>query len=146
MLQGLPATEVWTQWTGEVVDGLFPLESCIGSSDHSGVYVTENPARNASKAALKLIPALPTSAGLQLARWNTAAGLDHPHLIRLRAGTNLDRCVRGRVFEGIVDELPHGKGDQLMVTDDPWKRIASGQGERSALGTAGEFVQNVAQH
>ena len=83
MLQGLPATEVWTQWTGEVVDGLFPLESCIGSSDHSGVYLTENPARNASKAVLKLIPALPTSAGLQLARWNTAAGLDHPHLIRL---------------------------------------------------------------
>ena len=83
MLQRLPATEVWTQWTGEVVDGLFPLESCIGSSDHSGVYLTENPARNAAKAALKLVPALPASAGLQLARWNTAAGLDHPHLVRL---------------------------------------------------------------
>jgi len=83
MLQGLPATEVWTRWTGEVVDGLFPLESCIGSSDHSGVFLTESPARNASKAALKLIPALPASSGLQLARWNTAAGLDHPHLIRI---------------------------------------------------------------
>src|SRR5581483_1042520 len=83
MLQGPPATEVWTRWTGEVVDGLFPLESCIGSSDHSGVFLTQNPARNAAKAALKLVPAFPTSAGLQLARWNIAAGLDHPHLIRL---------------------------------------------------------------
>ena len=83
MLQGLPATEVWTRWTGEVVDGLFPLEACIGSSDHSGVFLTESPARNAAKAALKLVPALPASAGMQLARWNAAAGLDHPHLIRI---------------------------------------------------------------
>lgn len=83
MLQKLPATEVWTRWTGEVVDGLFPLESYIGGSDYSGVFLTESPERNAAKAALKLVPAPPTSAGLQLARWNAAAGIDHPHLIRL---------------------------------------------------------------
>src|ERR1700704_6622821 len=83
MQQGLSITEVWTKWTGQVVDGLFPLESCIGSSDHSGVFLTEDPARKASKAALKLIPALPTFTGRQLAHWNTAAGLSHPHLIRL---------------------------------------------------------------
>jgi hypothetical protein len=83
MQEGRPATEVWTQWTGQVIDGLFPLESCIGNSDHSGVFLTENPARNASKAALKLVRALPTFAERQLAQWNTAVGLSHPHLIRL---------------------------------------------------------------
>jgi hypothetical protein len=83
MQEGLPVTEVWTKWTGQVIDGLFPLKSCIGNSDHSGVFLTENPARNASKAALKLVPALPTFAERQLAHWNTAIGLSHPHLIRL---------------------------------------------------------------
>src|SRR6266702_2104603 len=83
MQEGLPVTEVWAKWTGQVVDGLFTLESCIGNSDHSGVFLTENPARKASKAALKLIRALQTFAERQLARWNTAAGLSHPHLIRL---------------------------------------------------------------
>jgi Protein kinase domain len=83
MQEGLPATEVWTKWTGQLIDGLFPLESCIGNSDHSGVFLTENPARNASKAALKLVPALPTFAERQLAQWNSGVGLSHPHLIRL---------------------------------------------------------------
>ena len=83
MLQGLPATEVWTRWTGEVVDGLFPLESCLGSTDHSAVFLTESPAQNGSKAALKLVPARPTYAGSLLARWNAIARLHHPHLVRL---------------------------------------------------------------
>lgn len=83
MQERLPATELWTKWTGQVIDGLFPLESCLGNSDHSGVFLTENPARNASKAALKLVPALPTLAERQLAHWNAALGLSHPHLVRL---------------------------------------------------------------
>src|ERR1700738_2582651 len=83
MQEGQPVSKVWTKWTGEVIDGLFPLESCIGNSDHSGVFLTENPARNASKAALKLVRALPTFAERQLAHWKTAAGLSHPHLVRL---------------------------------------------------------------
>jgi serine/threonine protein kinase len=83
MQERQPTTEVWTKWTGQVVDGLFPLESCIGNSDHSAVFLTENPARSAAKAALKLVPAVPTFAERQLARWNTAVGLSHPHLIRL---------------------------------------------------------------
>ena len=83
MQERLPATQVWTKWTGQVIDGLFPLESCIGNSNHSGVFLTENPARNASKAALKLVPAFSTSAERQLAHWNTVARLYHPHLISL---------------------------------------------------------------
>jgi TonB family protein len=83
MQEGLSGTEVWTRWTGQVVDGLFPLESCIGNSDHSGVFLTASPAGNASKAALKLVRALPTFAERQLVRWRTATGLSHPHLARL---------------------------------------------------------------
>ena len=78
-----PMSEVWTRLEGEVVNGEFPLRRCLGSSDHSGVFLTEYAAQNLSHAALKLVPAIPTLAESQLAHWSAAASVAHPHLIRL---------------------------------------------------------------
>ena len=77
-----PMSEVWTQLEGRVVNGTFPLHRCLGSSDHSGVFLTEYAPQNLPRAALKLVPAIPTLAESQLSHWNAAAVL-HPHLIRL---------------------------------------------------------------
>src|SRR3984957_17134959 len=86
-----PMSEVWTQLEGRVVNGTFPLHRCLGSSDHSGVFLTEYAPQNLPRAALKLVPAIPTLAESQLAHWHAAAVL-HPHLIRLfEAG----RCQLG---------------------------------------------------
>jgi TonB family protein len=85
-------SDVWTKWEGHVVDGAFPLRRYLGGSDHGGVFLTEHPAQNLPNAALKLVPAIPTLAESQLAHWNVAANLDHPHLIRL-FGTG--RCRLG---------------------------------------------------
>lgn len=126
MLQGLPATEVWSPWTGEVVDGLFPLESCIGGSVHSAVFLTESPERNAAKAALKLVPALPTSAGLQLARWNTAARIDHPHLIRL---LHAGQCQLGekQYLYVVMESADQNLGDLLLrralTQEEAWELL-----------------------
>jgi serine/threonine-protein kinase len=84
-------SEVWTKWEGQVVDG-FPLHRCLGVSDHSGVFLTEDPAHNLAAAALKLVPAIPTLAESQLAYWNAAATLSHPRLIRLLSA---GRCQLG---------------------------------------------------
>ncbi len=78
-----PMSEVWTRLEGEVVNGEFPLRRYLGSSDHSGVFLTEYAAQNLSHAALKLVPAIPTLAESQLAHWRAAASVAHPHLIRL---------------------------------------------------------------
>jgi TonB family protein len=78
-----PMSEVWTRLEGEVVNGEFPLRRYLGSSDHSGVFLTEYAAQNLSHAALKLVPAIPTLAESQLAHWSAAASVAHPHLIRL---------------------------------------------------------------
>ena len=85
-------SELWTKWEGQVVDGVFPLRRCLGVSDHSGVFLTEDPARNLANAALKLVPAIPTLAESQLAHWNAAAGLAHPRLLRL---FSTGRCQLG---------------------------------------------------
>jgi hypothetical protein len=114
MREGLPATEVWTKWTGQVIDGLFPLESCIGNSDHSGIFLTANPARNASKAALKLVPAFSTSAEWQLARWNTVARLYHPHLIGL---LHAGRCqLAEREYLYVVMEYAEQNLAELLLS------------------------------
>src|SRR5712692_874371 len=76
-------TGAWKLWEGQVVDGEFPLRQYLGGSEHSAVFLTERAEREPQKAAIKLIPADPETAELQLSRWRRAAKLTHPHLIRL---------------------------------------------------------------
>jgi TonB family protein len=105
-------SEVWTQWEGHVIDGQFPLLRCLGTSDHSGVFLTGH--GQLPKAALKLLPAIPTLIEAQLAHWRAAAALPHPHLIRLY---DSGRCqLGGRHFlfavieyaeQNLAEVLPH---------------------------------------
>ena len=76
-------SEFWTKWEGEVVNGIYPLHRFLNGSDHSAVFLTEYKAQNLSNAAIKIVPADPTTAEAQLSHWRTAAALSHPHLIRL---------------------------------------------------------------
>src|ERR1700722_4945278 len=78
-----PMSETWTRWEGQSVNGAFPLRRCLGSSDHSGVFLTEYAEQNLPNVALKLVPAIPTLADSQLSHWSAAASLEHPNLIRL---------------------------------------------------------------
>jgi len=81
-------TDVWKQFEGRVVDGMFPLQKWLGGSEHSAVFLTERSENTSQKAAIKLISAQVFSTGnideaTQLARWANSAKLSHPHLIRL---------------------------------------------------------------
>jgi len=89
-------TVVWKKWEGQVVDERFPLLQSLGSSDHSAVFLTERPGSTSQKLAIKLLAADDLNGGLtqglnteglnndaQLARWQRAAKLSHPHLLRL---------------------------------------------------------------
>ena len=74
--------EVWPEWQGAVINGTYPLRRILHGSDHSAVFLTEYPAQDTSAAAIKIVPAERVTLA-QLAHWRTAAGLSHPHLIRL---------------------------------------------------------------
>src|SRR5215831_987716 len=76
-------SEDWVKWEGHVVDDVLPLLHCLGTSDHSGVFLTTYSAQSIPKAALKLVPAIPTLTEAQLAHWSTATELSHPRLLRL---------------------------------------------------------------
>ncbi|HET7100898.1 MAG TPA: protein kinase, partial [Terriglobia bacterium] len=73
----------WKQWEGQTLDGKFHLREYLGGSERSAVFLTGDRERGVEKAAIKLIPADPADAKLQLSRWKEAAKLSHPHLIRL---------------------------------------------------------------
>src|SRR5260370_25187711 len=75
-------SEVRKPWEGQVVNGEFPLLRYLGQSDHSTVFLTQRK-EEPQKAAIKLIPATAVDAGIQLSRWEAAAKLSHPHLIRM---------------------------------------------------------------
>jgi TonB family protein len=80
-------------WEGQVVDGKFPLVKWLGGSERSAVFSTQLPGKEKDSAAIKLISpdagdpeALfrdGATAERQLSRWQLAATLSHPNLLRV---------------------------------------------------------------
>jgi Protein kinase domain len=105
-------TEIWTKWESQVINGLFPLRRFLGRSNHSVVFLTEFRAQNLPNAAIKIIPADPMLAETQLARWQAAAGLTHPHLLRiLESG----RCkLGGHPFLFVITEYAEQNLAQIL--------------------------------
>jgi eukaryotic-like serine/threonine-protein kinase len=82
-------SESWKQWQGRTIDGKFPLQSYLGGSDHSAVFLTVVqgdagglPGGVSQKAAIKLIADDGGDAEASL-RWQKIRDLSHPNLIRL---------------------------------------------------------------
>src|ERR1700730_14410581 len=78
-------SEAWKRWEGRTVDGRFPLQSYLGGSGHSAVFltVTQPSGSDSEKAAIKLIPAGAVDANHQFLRWKAASELSHSNLIRI---------------------------------------------------------------
>lgn len=76
-------TQTWKQCEGHVVSEKFLLRQYLGGSEHSAVFLTEDPEHGLDKAAIKLVAPEPETEELQLSRWKEAAKLSHPHLIKL---------------------------------------------------------------
>ena len=105
-------TESWATWQGQVIDGKFALRRLLGQTDHSGVFLTDFPAQAVPNAAIKIVPAIASSADTQLANWRKAAALPHPHLARiLESG----QCQQdGRPFLYVVTEYAEESLEEIL--------------------------------
>jgi hypothetical protein len=117
-------TEIWTKWESQVINGLFPLRRFLGRSNHSVVFLTEFRAQNLANAAIKIIPADPL-AETQLTRWRRAAGLSHPHLLRI---FETGRCkLGGHPFLFVITEYAEQNLAQILphrgLTSDEAREI-----------------------
>jgi TonB family protein len=107
----LKMSEAWKQWEGEIVEGRFPLRRFLGSSDHSAVFLTEV-GQPPQKAALKFVEASSANIQAQLARWERAAKLSHPHLVRV---LHFGSCRLGRAsMLYVVSELAEENLSQIL--------------------------------
>ena len=70
-------------WQGQVVDEKFPLLQWLGGSERSVVFRTQLPGPQPRVAAIKLVSAEAGNGERQTSRWQAAARLAHPHLLRL---------------------------------------------------------------
>jgi TonB family protein len=106
-------SETWKQWEGRTVGGRFPLQSYLGGSDHSAVFLTlrQSAAGDSEKAAIKLVSA-PADAEKQLLRWKLAGDLSHPNWIRIfEAG----RCeLDGADLLYVVEEYAEENLSQIL--------------------------------
>jgi hypothetical protein len=105
-------TEIWTKWESQVVNGIFPLRRFLGRSNHSVVFLTECRAQNLANAAIKIVPADAARAESRLSRWQLAAALSHPHLIRI---LETGRCkLGGHPFLFVVTEYAEQNLAQIL--------------------------------
>jgi TonB family protein len=105
-------TEIWPQWQSQVINGVYPLRRFLSGSDHSAVFLTECKAQDVPTAAIKIIPAERALTQAQLSHWMTAAGLSHPHLIRL---LDAGQCqLGGKQFLFVVMEYAEQTLSQVL--------------------------------
>jgi hypothetical protein len=109
----VPSAEFWTRWEHQVVNGVFPLRRLLGCSDRAAVFLTEYEAKNLPDAAIKLVRTDGLGAKAQLKRWEAAAALSHPHLVRLFE-TGRWRPGR-REFVFVVMEYAEQTLDQILA-------------------------------
>jgi TonB family protein len=103
----------WKRWEGRVVDGKFLLQSYLGGSDHSAVFLTpmQGGADDSEKAAIKLVSAT-ADADRQLSRWEAGRDLNHPNLIRI---VEAGRCeIDGTKLLYVVEEYAEENLSQIL--------------------------------
>jgi serine/threonine protein kinase len=116
---------VWAKLEGHAVNGTFPLLRHLGGSSHSVVFLTESAKLGRAELALKLVPAVPALAQLQLARWRASAALIHPRLIQIHEA---GECQIGdRQFLYVVTDYADQNLAQLLerraLTEDETREM-----------------------
>lgn len=81
-------SDKWKRLEGLIADHKYQLQRCLGSTDHSVVFLAEYRDPEPCKAAVKFISAEVPYAEQQLSDWKNAALISHANLLRiLRVGT-----------------------------------------------------------
>jgi TonB family protein len=76
-------SDFWKRWEGQVVDHKYQLQRCLGSTDHSVVFLAELRDPEPRKVAVKFVSSDIPEAEKEVAAWNAAAQLSHPNLLHI---------------------------------------------------------------
>ena len=101
------------QWQGQTIDGIFPLRQWLGGDADSAVFLTEYGDSVLRPAAIKLMPSGADHGEAVLARWERAAEVFHPGLIRLFGTGSCELDGIGLVY--VVMEYAEENLGQVLV-------------------------------
>jgi hypothetical protein len=77
------AVPSWKDWEGRILHDQFRLDRYLGGSEHSAVFLTRYGDGTQQAAAIKVVLAESADGEILLPRWERAAALSHPGLVRL---------------------------------------------------------------
>lgn len=102
----------WEKYQGQVVDDTFPLRRYLGGTSYSAVFLTEYGSPQTQNVAIKLVPSDSATEEILFSRWQEAAKLVHPRLVKL---LGVGRCKLGdAVFLYLVTEYAEENLSQLL--------------------------------
>jgi eukaryotic-like serine/threonine-protein kinase len=87
----------WKKLEGHVVNKMFPLRKFLGSTSHSGVFLTQSGHEPPKSLAIKFISG-GAKADSQVSLLQRASKLSHPHLLRLLPGGRCQLAGMDLVF------------------------------------------------
>ena len=73
--------ELWNEYEGRTIDGVFPLTKLLRPEGRSAFFATSN--GTGVPTVIRLIESHYDDAEI-LARWQAIQALDHPHLVKLK--------------------------------------------------------------
>jgi TonB family protein len=115
----------WKQCEGELAGGEFPLDQLLDGREGSAVFLTRF---RSGRAVIKLVLAGQAQAAELVERWNRAASLYHPHLVRiLAAGTCAlaDTPLAYLVMEYAEENLAEVLRERPLTTDETREMLQS---------------------
>ncbi|HYM07735.1 MAG TPA: protein kinase [Terriglobales bacterium] len=86
------AIPFWRDWEGRILHDHYRLERYLGSSEHSAVFLTRYGADAQQAVAIRVVLAESVDPEILLPRWDRAAQLSHPGLVRL---VDMGSCESG---------------------------------------------------
>ena len=106
------AVPSWKDWEGRILHNQFRLERYLGGNERSAVFLTRFGDGAQQAAAIKLVLAESIGREILLTRWERAAALSHPGLVRLfdmgsceSGGASLLYLVKEYAEESLADVL-----------------------------------------
>jgi TonB family protein len=112
---------LWQQREGQTIDGVFPLLRYLGGGAGNAVFLTEYGETNPRRAAIKLVPTGAVEAERQLAAWESASTLSHPHMIQILAGGECrleDETYVYVVTECADEDLSQVLSDRVLTPEE----------------------------
>jgi len=119
----------WKKLEGQVVNKMFPLRKFLGSTSHSGVFLTQSGHEPPKSLAIKFISG-GAKADSQVSLLQRASKLSHPNLLRLLPGGRCQLAGMDLVFV-VMSMLRKTSGEFCMIVHSRRMKLAKCSGRFS---------------